>query len=68
MSALAQMPSVVHTINVKVGDTVSENQQVGTVEAMKMEMPIVVTKGGTVTFVAKLGDRVDPGGILVEVE
>ena len=68
MSAKAKMPGVVHTMNVKVGDTVTENQPVGIIEAMKMEMPIVVTNAGVVKFAAQPGDRIEAGGFIVEVE
>jgi len=34
------------SIQVKVGDQVSENDQIATLEAMKMEMPVVAPVGG----------------------
>ena len=35
-------------VTVKVGDQVAENDQIATLEAMKMEMPVVAPTGGVI--------------------
>ena len=44
----APMPGKILAIVVEVGDTISDGATVCTLEAMKMEMPISATSGGTV--------------------
>ena len=39
----APMPGIIYDIKVAIGDTVIEDQEVLTLEAMKMEMPIAAT-------------------------
>jgi len=56
-------------VNVKVGDQVQENDQVATLEAMKMEMPIVAPVTGTVNQVnVKAGDDVTSDSVLMVIE
>jgi acetyl-CoA carboxylase biotin carboxyl carrier protein len=56
-------------VNVKVGDTVKENDQVATLEAMKMEMPVVAPVSGTVKEVnVKPGDEVTSDTVLMVIE
>ena len=56
-------------VNVKVGDQVQENDQVATLEAMKMEMPIVAPASGTIKEVnIKPGDEVTSDTILMVIE
>jgi len=56
-------------VNVKVGDQVQENDQVATLEAMKMEMPIVAPVAGTVKEVnVKAGDDVTSDSVLMVIE
>jgi len=51
------------------GDQVSENDQVATLEAMKMEMPIVAPVSGTVKEVkVKAGDDVTSDSVLMTIE
>ena len=65
----APMPGIICEIKVKPGDTVIEDQEVLTLEAMKMEMPIATTAAGTVkTIHCKKGDAVQGGDTLVEIE
>ncbi len=45
---VAPMGGKVISISVKVGDKVAEDDEVATLEAMKMEMPIVAPAAGTV--------------------
>jgi acetyl-CoA carboxylase biotin carboxyl carrier protein len=56
-------------VNVKAGDKVKENDQVATLEAMKMEMPVVAPVSGTVKEVnVKPGDEVTPDTVLMVIE
>jgi len=56
-------------VNVKAGDQVQENDQVATLEAMKMEMPIVAPMAGTVKEVnVKAGDDVTSDSVLMVIE
>ncbi len=52
----APMAGKVIEVKVKVGDQVQEDDELFTLEAMKMEMPIVATAAGTVREI-----KVDPG-------
>ncbi len=42
------MPGKVVSVDVKVGDQVSENDTLAVFEAMKIEMPLAASAGGTV--------------------
>lgn len=56
-------------ITVKVGDTVAEDDQVATLEAMKMEMPIVAPAGGTVKqILVNVGQEVEADTVLAILE
>jgi pyruvate carboxylase len=64
----APMSGVV-TIEVEQGAEVEEGQQIGTIEAMKMESSIRAPSGGTVDRVAvSSGVNVEPGDLLVVLE
>lgn len=64
----APMPGIICEIKVKPGDTVIEDQEVLTLEAMKMEMPIVSTAAGIVqTINCSKGDAVQGGDLLVVI-
>lgn len=52
----APMAGKIIEVKVKVGDSVQEDDELFTLEAMKMEMPIVATAGGTVKEI-----KVEPG-------
>jgi len=57
------------SVNVKVGDQVKENDQVATLEAMKMEMPVVAPVSGIVKEVnVKPGDEVTSETIFMVIE
>ncbi len=63
------MPSVVISVDVKVGDTIEKGDAVIVVSAMKMENTLFAPFSGTVTKVnTKEGDKVMPGDILVDIE
>ncbi|MFM6992975.1 MAG: acetyl-CoA carboxylase biotin carboxyl carrier protein subunit, partial [Rhodoferax sp.] len=54
---------------VTAGDAVQDGQQLVCVEAMKMEMWLCAEAGGTVKALhAKVGDQVESGAALVELE
>jgi len=64
----APMPGIICEIKVKHGDSVIEDQEVLTLEAMKMEMPIVSTTAGTVESInCSKGDAVQGGDLLVVI-
>ena len=65
----APMPGKICAVNVSPGDTVSMDQEVVILEAMKMEMPIVTPAAGTVGAVnCSPGDAVQGGDVLLVVE
>ena len=65
----APMPGKICEVKVSPGDTVMEDQEILVLEAMKMEMPIVATAGGTVKTVScREGDAVQGGDILVVID
>jgi biotin carboxyl carrier protein len=56
-------------VNVKVGDAVSEDDQIATLEAMKMEMPIVSPVTGTVKEIkVSAGQEVEADTVLAIIE
>jgi acetyl-CoA carboxylase biotin carboxyl carrier protein len=56
-------------ISVKVGDKVAEDDQVATLEAMKMEMPIVSPVAGVVKEIKiAAGQEVDADAVLAIIE
>ena len=62
------MPGIFFRFLVNVGDTVSENQPLMILEAMKMENEIVATKAGVVAGIhVKEGQVVNPGDALITI-
>ena len=62
------MPGNILRILVNVGDTVSENQPLMILEAMKMENEIVAAKAGVVAGIhVKEGQVVNPGDALITI-
>jgi acetyl-CoA carboxylase biotin carboxyl carrier protein len=56
-------------VAVKVGDTVAENDQIATLEAMKMEMPVVAPVGGVIKeILVSPGQEVEADGIIAVIE
>jgi biotin carboxyl carrier protein len=57
------------SVTVKVGDRVSENDQVAILEAMKMEMPIVSPITGTVKEIkVNAGQEVEAEAVIAVIE
>jgi acetyl-CoA carboxylase biotin carboxyl carrier protein len=62
----AHITGTVWKIQVKVGDSVAEEQVVAILESMKMEMPVESPEAGTVaTIVASEGQAVEEGDVLL---
>ncbi len=56
-------------VTVKVGDKVSEDDQIATLEAMKMEMPIVAPVAGVVKEIkVEVGQEVEADVVLAVIE
>ena len=65
----ASIPGMVSKVNVKVGDTVEENQVLAVIEAMKMETSVVARMAGTVDQVLiKEGSSVKAGELLITIK
>ena len=65
----APMAGKIIEVKVEVGDTVSEDDELLILEAMKMEMPIVAPTSGTVKEIrCKKGDSVGADDVLVVIE
>jgi len=69
MEVIVPMVGKIVKVLVKEGDQVSENDQVATLEAMKMEMPIVAPVTGAVKAIkVKAGDDVTSDSVLMTIE
>jgi len=65
---LAPMAGKILAIFVKVGDTVSEDDQLMKLDAMKMENPILSTTDGVVQEIrVKVNDEVEPDDVLAVI-
>jgi len=63
------MPGVVVDVKVKIGDVVTEGDQIAVLSAMKMETSIPATKAGTVTrLLVNAGDNVEGDDLLAVIE
>jgi len=66
---VSNMAGVVLEYLVKPGDTITVDQDVVTLESMKMQIPIQATVNGTVkSLKVPEGEFVDDGDVLIEVE
>ena len=64
----AELVANVLSVLVSAGDTVSAGQPVVIMESMKMEIPVLAERGGTVTAVSVAeGDVVQEGDVMVEL-
>lgn len=69
LALAAPMPATVTAVHVKPGQRVAAGDPLITLEAMKMELPIVAPHDGVVAAVAcKVGDLVQPGVALAALE
>ncbi len=63
------LPGKILSIKVKVGDKVAEGDEIVSIEAMKMENPIMATVSGTVKEInATVGQAVKAGDVLAVLE
>lgn len=69
MDVTVPMVGKIVNVLVQAGDKVTENDQVATLEAMKMEMPVVAPTSGVVKKInVKAGDEVTSDTILMIIE
>ena len=71
MATEVTVPMVGKIVSVlcKVGDKVSEDDQIATLEAMKMEMPIVAPTSGVIKeILVSAGQEVDADTVLAIIE
>ena len=71
MATEVTVPMVGKIVNVlvKVGEKVAEDDQIATLEAMKMEMPIVAPVGGTIKEIkVAAGESVGPGDVIAIID
>lgn len=71
MATEVTVPMVGKIVNVlcKVGDKVNEDDQIATLEAMKMEMPIVAPTTGVIKEICvSAGQEVDADTVLATIE
>jgi acetyl-CoA carboxylase biotin carboxyl carrier protein len=71
MATEVTVPMVGKIVNVlvKVGDKVAEDDQIATLEAMKMEMPIVAPVAGTIKEISvSPGQEVEADAVLAIIE
>ena len=66
---VAPIPGIILSLNVKVGDTIKENDLLLVLEAMKMENNIVSEKSGVVTAInVVVGQQVLQDELMIELE
>ncbi|MDD5075497.1 MAG: biotin attachment protein [Sphaerochaetaceae bacterium] len=64
----APMPGLILRIDVKVGDTVKQNQGIAVMEAMKMENEIFAPEAGTITEIrVKQGDQLSADDVILVI-
>lgn len=69
MQVSINWPGLVQTIHVAVGDTVAAEQEMFTLESMKMLQPVPAPAAGRVTAIhVAVGDFVDPSVPLATIE
>jgi len=65
----APMSGKIWKILVKVGDSISEDDEVAILEAMKMEIPVVSPTDGTVKEIkVKEGEAIEAEGVIMVLE
>ena len=69
MEVLSNMAGSVWKINVNVGDSVTNGQEVVILESMKMEIPIAAeTEGEVAEILVNEGDFVNDGDVIVKLK
>ena len=68
-NVLSPMPAKIVKVHVKQGDSVTEDTVVVTIDAMKMEMPVVAENAGVVAAI-KVAENasVEQGDVLLVIE
>jgi biotin carboxyl carrier protein len=65
----APMPGKILSLKVKVGDTVKEDSELGILEAMKMENPILAPVSGKVVKIeVTVNQNVESGQVIAVIE
>jgi len=65
----AEIAATVWKVEIEQGQTVAENDELIILESMKMEIPVVATRSGTVGQVhVGPDDRVNEGDLLITLE
>lgn len=63
------LSAIVVSIDVAIGDSVSEGQNIVTLEAMKMNTMITANKAGVISAIqVKAGDAVEEGQVILSIE
>ncbi|PTV95780.1 biotin-dependent enzyme [Rhodobacter aestuarii] len=69
MDVKVKMPSVIVSLEVAEGATVTKGQNVAVIEAMKMKNNTPAPCDGVVKSIAvQVGDRVKPGAVVMTIE
>ncbi len=61
------MPGLVKKLCYSNGATVEEGKEIITLEAMKMDTPVVAPKSGVITYCVNEGANVDTGALLCTI-
>ncbi len=65
----ARLPGMIVSVPVKEGDSVNKGQTLLTIEAMKMQTTLQAERAGKITkLLAKSGQQVEPGDLLLKLE
>jgi biotin carboxyl carrier protein len=65
----AEIPATVWQVKVQVGDAVADGDELMILESMKMEIPVVSPRAGTVASISVAPEsRVQEGDALVELD
>ncbi|MGI6751831.1 MAG: biotin/lipoyl-containing protein [Anaerovoracaceae bacterium] len=68
MEVLSPLTGKVLEINVKVGDTITEDDEVVIIEAMKMETPAYGENGVVKEILIKVGDLINEEDVMMILE
>jgi biotin carboxyl carrier protein len=68
-SVEAPLPGKILNVTAKAGDAIEESGEICTIEAMKMETPILAPVAGTVKQVSvSAGQTIQAGDVIAEIE